>query len=91
MASAVFVDVTDCEIEFLAGAPHLFFKLGLKGEIVFHGLTFELSGGAAVRLERFVSVTSVHAVSDVESSAHLHNHQVSADYFEGAHEPKAAG
>ena len=55
------------------------------------GLTFELSGGAVVRLERFVSVTSVHAVFDVESSAHLHNHQVSADYFEGTHAPKAAG
>ena len=54
-------------------------------------LTFELSGGAVVRLERFVSVTSVHAVFDVESSAHLHNHQVSADYFEGTHAPKAAG
>jgi hypothetical protein len=44
VARAIFVDVTDCEIKFLASAPHLFFKLGLKGKIVFHGLTFEATG-----------------------------------------------
>lgn len=39
VACAVLEDVTDCDVKFLAGAPHLFFKLGQKGKIAFHGLT----------------------------------------------------